>query len=510
MSMWLARFTMATSTFVAMSLPVLAQGAGPGAHMVLSETEHDLGRLDPSDRQRTVEVRIRNRGDRPLEIRKVRTTCVCLTAELSTEKIAPKSESTLKLRITPPALDEPFEEAALIYSNDAAGPVKNILLFGSVGRAIRIVPPGIPIGLSYRSRLDQTPFGTVRLIPPQGAQLGHIRLVPSHPSIRPQIRKLEDNSYELQIALDTSAPVGTFNQSVRVETEYSAAPFIEVPVVGTIEGDVNPRGRRMDFGFIKEGRPASVTFRLPNQGTQEVEILRADAKLRVPADVEVTREDKEFVVVLRIGPTPAFTRLDGSIELHTSYAAEPVVRIEVSGGVLADQPFEQAAADGSDARFMAIVNDVLTRGERIPADRFYSDVLGGVKDERAMAVLLRVLAGGGLAARMRAVQLLGEFRTPEVIARLRDAITDDQESFVRRLAVSAYTTATGKAAVPTLLVALQDDDAWVREDAATYLGTLGDARVIPALRAALNDPDPDAAQAISNALATLQASVMHQ
>jgi HEAT repeat protein len=108
---------------------------------------------------------------------------------------------------------------------------------------------------------------------------------------------------------------------------------------------------------------------------------------------------------------------------------------------------------------------------------------------------------------MRAVEALAELKTPEVIEQMRLTITDDQESFVRRLAVAAYADAVGRTSVPTLLLALQDDDAWVREDTARQLEKLGDTRAIPALQAALADPNTEAATAIRDALAALQALV---
>jgi hypothetical protein len=243
-----------------------------------------------------------------------------------------------------------------------------------------------------------------------------------------------------------------------------------------------------------------------NRSDRDIDVLRAEAKLPVPADVQVTREGKNLKVVTRIEGAPAFTRLFGEIELHTDNPDEPLVKLPVFGGVLAAHPFDQARAGADDPRFLAIVKDALFRGERIPADRFFSDVLGGVRDDRAVDVLIRALDEGDLETRMRAVELLAAFKTPKVLDRFRLAITDDPEEFVRRRAVIAYADALGKAAVPAVLLALQDNEAWVREDAATYLGKLGDPRAIPALRAASNDPDADTRTAVREALISLQAA----
>jgi hypothetical protein len=326
----------------------------------------------------------------------------------------------------------------------------------------------------------------------------------SIPSIHPEAHPLDDGSVEVGITVDDSIPLGPIKESLKVTTEHPSMPVVEVPVLGTILGDLEPFGRRLDFGFIKEGQPASVTFMLRRRGGPDVKILKAEAKLPIPVDVQVTPEGNDFKIVASLASAPAFSRLTGFVELTTDNPGQPLVKIPVYGGVLAAHPFELAAKDGNEAKFQQIVNDALARGDRIPVDRFYSDVLGGVRDQRAATVLLRALDTADLPARMRAVELLTEFNTPEVVERLRLAVTDDSEEFVRQNAVEAYAQLAGKIAVPTLLVALRDNDAWVRENAATALGKLGDPSAIPALRAALRDPDPEADAAVRNALTSLQ------
>ena len=308
------------------------------------------------------------------------------------------------------------------------------------------------------------------------------------------------------MTMDESMPVGRVSESIKVLTEHPKVPIVEVPILGIVAGDLDPEGRRIDFGFIKEGQPASITFRLKNRGARETKVVRAEAKLPVPAEVEVTPEANEFKIVVRVGPQPAFTRLVGKVELHTDNSAEPLATLEVYGGVLSNQPFEQAARDGSDARLKAIVFDALTRGERIPEDKFFSEILVGVRDHRATALLLDAAEKGDLQTRMRAVELLASFKTPDVIERVAKLVTDDPHEFVRRRAVAAHVQQLGKGALPVLLIALQDNESWVKEDVAVFLGKLGDPSAIPALKTALSDPDPDVNSAVREAFIALQAA----
>jgi hypothetical protein len=479
-----------------------APAAGPRLQM--STSVIDVGRVDPKDSKRTVEVSLKNVGTEPLTIRKVRTSCRCVRAELAPGPIAKGAERTIRLQMDLPTADEAVDESLLIYSNDSSHPARRIRITGSIGTGIRLLPmQAFPVGPVYRGALARARFTGIQLLAVDRAPLGEVRVSASHSAIHPQVRKLEDHWYEVFITIDESIPLGRLDGWVRAETEHPTERVVTVPVVGIVEGDLDHGGRRIDFGFLPEGKAGVITFRLPNRGTKDINIVRAEPHLPVPAEVDVTREDKVFKIVVRVAPQPAFTLFNGFLELHTDEPSEPVTRVEVSGGVLASRPFETGAGPDN-ARFMTLIEKVLERGQRIPADRFFSDVLGGVKDERAVRILLRALDTAGVAARMRAVELLHTFKTPEVLDRLRVAITDDEEGFVRRLALGAYAEALGKAAVPDLLMALVDDDAWVREDAAIYLGKSGDPRAIPALQEAAADPNPETQAAVQEALAALQ------
>ena len=502
----------AGQTGVAGRAQPLSEAGSSGPQIVLSQVEHDLGRLPPDDVRRTVQVTVSNPGTQPLQIRKVRASCVCMRADLAAASVSPGGQTTLRVEINPPTVDETIEEEVLLYSNDAVKPVSKVRIVGTIGTAVRIVPePSLAAGPVSRRELPDVQMPTVQLLAADSASLGRVRATASHPAIHPQLKKLEDHSYELSVTIDKTVPLGNLKESIRVETEHPGAPVVPVPVFAMIGGDLDTEGRRIDFGFIKEGQPTRVTFILPVRGERDVKILKSEIELAAPAKLDVTQEiidaQKVIKIVVTVGAAPAFMRFDGEVALHTDHPEEPLVRIPVSGGVLANQPFDRIAAEGTDAKFLAILKDALARRERIPLDRLFSDVFGGVKDERVASLLMRALAEGSLDTRMRAVEALGQLRTPVVLERLREAITDDQESFVRRFALIEYAEAAGKEAFTPLIIALQDDDAWVREDAAMYLGKLGDVRAIPALKAALSDPNPETAAAVQNALASLQAIV---
>jgi hypothetical protein len=488
-----------------------SKAAYPAPRIVVSEREVDLGPLQPNlalrpvDPLRPVTVTIRNDGDQPLEIRKVRSSCICMTAELSETRIKPGGTATLRMQGRVLPFEESFDEQALIYSNDPQQPLVKVHVSGPVVTPIMVDPAAVSFGLmTYRGALDQLKYPPVRLTAADHAPIGPIKVIPSHPAIHAEPREGEDGSYLIDFRVDSNVPLGDFKQSIRVETHHPKAPVVEIPILGRILGDLDPFAKVVDFGYLKEGQTGVASCLVKSLGGKKFEISRADARLPIPADVQVTPEGNDFKVQVKVTSVPAFTLLRGVVELQTNSPDQPVVKVEIHGGVLANDPFAQAKAEGSDARFLTIVKDALYRGDRISADDFFAQILVGVKDQRAADLLLRAATEGELQTRMRAVELLSTFKTPDVLQRLRRIITDDPHQFVRRLALVGYVNGVQDGAIPEMLLALQDDEGWVREDAAAYLGKFGDSKVIPALRAAQSDSDPEAALAIKNALLLLQ------
>ncbi len=120
-------------------------------------------------------------------------------------------------------------------------------------------------------------------------------------------------------------------------------------------------------------------------------------------------------------------------------------------------------------------------------------MFGPVPLPRTFEACLRDVTSESAPVRASAFADLGrhqarvEGERSRVIACLERGILHDNESRVRVAAVLAAADLDGRAVLPALLVACEDDAPFVREMAVRTLGEAGDARAIPKLRRLLDD-----------------------
>lgn len=486
----------------------------PAPRAQVSADEFDAGYLTFGRFKATTSLELRNAGTAVLEIRKVRSSCLCVRASLPVSSLAPGRQARLTLEADGSELLEPLDEAVFLYTNDPAQPLVKIRIHGAIGRPVEPYPVAISIGVTHKPLLLQ---GTtsVRLTAIDKRPLGRVRVEPSAAFIHAQGAQGADGVYEIEVGFLPTLPLGRLSESIRVHMEHPGQPIVNIPVLGVVTGDVTPV-RRVDFGLVPEGTAATAKVQIPNVGSRDVEILDSDLQLAVPGQVsvpgvvEVKKIGRDFELTVRISTPPAFSRLSGVLRLTTDHPEEAVVQLPVAGVVMARHPFDVAATtpDG-EARLRGVVAEALLRGDQVEADDFFSRVLGGVRDDRAATLLLRVATdlAENMNVRLRALEFLAVLKSALAREPLRKLVTEDDFEFVRRFALVALVETIGADAMPELLLAMEDDGAWVREDAATLLGRVGDDRALRPLQRATRDPDEDARKAAQAALQALIARI---
>ena len=129
----------------------------------------------------------------------------------------------------------------------------------------------------------------------------------------------------------------------------------------------------------------------------------------------------------------------------------------------------------------------------------------GVADRRRWD---RALRSTQARARSLAVESLGQYRSPETVRILIDAL-EDPASSVRLCAVQALSFQDPKLALRPLLAAIKDEDTWVSEAAGQKIRSLKRHEAVPDLIAALRNPDRETGVFALSALKQLTKQPFH-
>ncbi len=206
-------------------------GAEVENQIVLSETSENgfsigLGNVHPNE-QKSVSIKIINDLAKDVTITNVHTSCGCLTATISSDRVAPNHAITLSINIKSPKRLGAFTESLILTSFDS--PEKILINYSGVVSAL------------YRFSPDNVAFGTIdsktnasRAINLGSADFNHL---PDDLIVRPDSDFLEAHLIRtphegtrlaiIELSLYENAPLGQVSGSVFI---MSKAMGFKIPV----------------------------------------------------------------------------------------------------------------------------------------------------------------------------------------------------------------------------------------------------------------------------------------
>ncbi len=104
----------------------------PNAPVIkLSKSAHNFGNVKEGDIL-DLEIVVKNTGKSLLEIKKVKSSCGCTAALLSSKRLQPNESGKLKIEFDTKNLSGTVARTVTLYSNDQANPAKVITLIANI------------------------------------------------------------------------------------------------------------------------------------------------------------------------------------------------------------------------------------------------------------------------------------------------------------------------------------------------------------------------------------------
>jgi len=256
----------------------LRDAGGPEAAVPV--TEHAFGTMGTLE-SGTHRFVVTNRGDAPLTLRKGESSCGCTIAEFERQEIPPGESEAVAIEWRTKAMGGPFDQQVRVHTNDPRRPDISLRISGHVVPRFRVIPEVIAFPKLVGHGGDQASATLLTYGSPPRSIAG-MSLVEAATADRFEFDATPLSAEELAATQDPDVtgghtivvttkpglPLGAVRQTLRIElvapggpdggpTDEAAGPAanepsaqdamtVEIPIVGTVEGDISVAGKGWD------------------------------------------------------------------------------------------------------------------------------------------------------------------------------------------------------------------------------------------------------------------------
>jgi len=315
-----------------------AAPAGGAPRIVFTEPVYDFGKVEQGE-QVTHMFRFTNQGGQELRIESVKTSCGCTAAVISEDVIPPGKEGTISATFDTTHFSGEKAKGITVYSNDPLQPVAALTLQGEITIEVGVEPAQLYLG---RLRRGEEATRTIEVLYDAQKSIDITKIENSHPSLSVRAEDLSKDGKKgkkLLVTLKKDAPLGRLNDQIVLTTTSPKKPVVEIPVFGSIEGDMLVLPPQVSFGVVRKGESKTQEISIKNRGAKPVQVVRIqNSATDVSVELTPVKQGEEYRLTLRTKGESKPGRIAGEIQVFTDHPEEKVLTIPLYGIVAeADQ-----------------------------------------------------------------------------------------------------------------------------------------------------------------------------
>jgi uncharacterized protein DUF1573 len=273
--------------------------------------------------------RLKNAGTAPLTISGVRTSCGCTAAQPTKSHLLPGEDSAIAVSFDTRADHGPATRTITVFTNDSNHQQLQLTMRGDVKVQVEASPSLVT-------------FDRIR----HGTQLSHqVTLSDEMPDRTFQVGAITNNNPNIKVASEPihglkpgalltitllkTAPAGPIADLVKVNT---SRVLVEIPVSGTVLGDINVNPPQVSFGIVPHHASALRYVRLTNSGGHPVKITGiSSTNNSVVAAVEPVKTGREYKIEVQLMPNTPDGVLRGMLAIKTDDPHQQDVQVPFYG-----------------------------------------------------------------------------------------------------------------------------------------------------------------------------------
>jgi hypothetical protein len=259
---------------------------------------------------------LKNTGNAPLTITAVRTSCGCTAAQPTKSTLLPGEASQIAVNFDTSTDRGPSTRTVTVTTNDAAHQQVELTLHGDVRVQVAASPSLVTFEHVKRGTEQSQRVMLTDEMPDHTFKVGAI--TSANPYIKVASEPLHGTKpgAMLTITLLKTAPAGPIADVVKVNTNW--AP-VEIPVSGTVLGDLNVNPPQVSFGIVPRHASALRFVRLTNSSNHPVKVTAISSNnISVVAAVEPVTAGKEYKITVHLMPNTPDGVLHGMLAIKTN------------------------------------------------------------------------------------------------------------------------------------------------------------------------------------------------
>ncbi len=302
------------------------ESVGPRVHS--DEPVFDFGRVDNTQKVEHDFV-VKNTGDAPLELGKIKTSCGCTVAKLTKTTLQPGEETSIHATLSLKGKEGTKTTVVTVPSNDPQTPNYQLKFTGIAVASIRVKPYSLNYGQVDGDSQVEDRFLTVQAVD-KDVTFKITNTECSSPYFETSVEEvLPGKSYKITVKNVKPLKEGPITGRIRISTDDPARPQFNVSVYGSVVGDIVVVPSRISVHYNEDpGRKTSQYIRVAAGKVKEFEITEVISPLD-EVQVEFSpRKAKFSEYLIKLTNMPANGVLDGKeLIIKTNIPGKPEIRV---------------------------------------------------------------------------------------------------------------------------------------------------------------------------------------
>jgi hypothetical protein len=273
--------------------------------------------------------RLKNAGTAPLILNAVRTSCGCTAAQPTKSNLLPGEESEIAVNFDTNSDHGPATRTITVFTNDPHHQQLQLTLRGDVKVQVEANPSLVIFERIKRGTQQSRQLMLTDEMADRTFKVGAITNENRNIQVASQPVPGVKPAALITITLLKTAPAGPISDLIKVKT--SRVP-VEIPVSGTVLGDINVNPPQVSFGIVPHHASALRFVRLTNSGDHPVKITGISSNTTsVVAAVEPLVTGKDYKIEVRLAPNTPDGVLHGMLEIKTDDPHQQDVQVPFYG-----------------------------------------------------------------------------------------------------------------------------------------------------------------------------------